>query len=217
MGGLGVLLAYQALRRWLGSGRFLGWFGFLAWRQDGVQGGAFHARHELDDAGVTHVLDQAIDDGVTQLTVRHLATLEAQGGLYFVAFAEEADCLVFLGLVIMLIHSHGEFHFLDHDDFLLLARGSIALVLLVKELAVILYAADGWLGGGRNFYQVEATLAGYFKSFEGRQNSELFTVFVDDADFTRANSVVNANKRLGRTLIDGFLRKRETQGPSNKA
>jgi hypothetical protein len=73
------------------------------------------------------------------------------------------------------------------------------------------------LGGGRNFHQVQTTFAGYFECFEGRQNSELFTVFVNDADFTRANSVVNADKRLGRTLIDGFLRKRETQGPSNKA
>ena len=113
----------------------------------------------------------------------------------------------------MLIHGHGKFHFLDYDDFLLLARGAIALVLLVKELAVILNAADGWLGGGRNFYQVKATLAGYFKSFEGRQNSELFTVLVDDADFTRANSVVNADKRLGRTLIDGFLRETRDTKP----
>jgi hypothetical protein len=117
----------------------------------------------------------------------------------------------------MLIHGHGEFDFLDHDDFLLLARGAIALVLLVKELPVILNATDGWLSGGRNLYQIEAALASYFESFEGRQNSELFTVLVDDADFTRANSVVNADKRLGRTLIDGFLRKRETQSPSNKA
>jgi hypothetical protein len=117
----------------------------------------------------------------------------------------------------VLIHGHGEFHFLDHDDLLLLTRRAIALVLFVKELAVILNAADGRLGGGRDFDQIEATLAGYFESFKGRQNSELFTVFVDDADFTRANSVVNADKRLGRTLIDGFLRKRETQGPSNKA
>jgi hypothetical protein len=117
----------------------------------------------------------------------------------------------------MLVDRDGELDLFDRDDLLLLPRRAVALVLLVEELAVILNAADGWLGGGRNFYQVEATLAGYFKSFEGRQNSELFTVFVDDADFTRANSVVNADKRLGRTLIDGFLRKRETQGPSNKA
>jgi hypothetical protein len=117
----------------------------------------------------------------------------------------------------MLIDSHGEFHFLDHDDFLLLTCRAIALVLLVEKLAVVLNAADRRLRGGRDFDQIQATLAGYFESFKGRENSELFTVFVDDADFTRANSVVNADKRLGRTLIDGFLRKRETQSPSNKA
>jgi hypothetical protein len=214
---LGVLLAYQAWSWRLGGGWLLGWLGFLAWGQDGVERRAFHAGHEFDDAGVAHILNEPVDDGVAQLAVRHLPAFKAQRGLYLVAFAQEPDCLVLLGLVIVLIHSHGEFHFLDHDDFLLFPGRAIALVLLVEKLAVILNAADRRLRGRRDLNQIQATLAGYFESFKGRQNSELFTVFVDDADFTRANSVVNADKRLGRTLIDGFLRKRETQGPSNKA
>jgi hypothetical protein len=103
----------------------------------------------------------------------------------------------------MLIDSHGKLNFLDHDHFLLLTRSAIALVLLVEEFAVILNTADRRLRRGRDFDQIQATLAGYLQSFKGRQNAELFTVFVNDADFTRANSVVNADKRLGRTLIDG--------------
>ncbi len=212
-----MLLSYQAWSWRFRGGWLFGWLGFLAWGQDGVQRGAFHARHELNDAGITHVLNEAVDDGVAQLAVGHLAAFKTQRGLHLVAFAQETDCLVFLGLVIVLIHGHGEFHFFDHDHFLLLAGRAIALVLLVEKLAVILNAADRRLRGGRDLNQIQATLAGYFECFKGRQNSELFTVFVDDADFPRANSVVNADKRLGRTLIDGFLRKRETQGPSNKA
>jgi hypothetical protein len=168
-----------------------------------MQRGAFHARHELDNPCVTHVLNEPVDDGITELAVRHLAALETQRRLDLIAFAQEANRLVLLGLVVMLIDSHGKLNFLDRDHFLLLARRAVALVLLVEEFAVILNAADGRLSGGRNFDQIQATLAGYLQSFKGGQNAELFAVFVNDADFTRANSVVNADKRLGRTLIDG--------------
>src|ERR1700733_5198805 len=212
-----MLLANQTRCRRLGSGGLLRWFGFLARGQDGMERGAFHAGHELHNACVPHVLNEPVDDGVAQLAVGHLAALKTQRSLYLVAFTQETDSLILLGLVVVLVNGHGKLRFLDHDDFLLLTRRAVALVLFVKELAVILNAAYGRLGGGRNFHQVQTTLAGNLQCFEGRQDSELFTVFVDDADFTRANSVVSADKRLGRTLIDGFLRERETQGPSNKA
>jgi hypothetical protein len=178
-----------------------------------MQRGAFHARHELDNPCITHILNEPIDDGITQLAMRHLAAFETQRRLDLIAFAQEANRLVLLGLVIMLVDGHGKLNFLDHDHFLLLARRAVALVLLVKELPVILNAADGRLGRGRNFDQVQATLAGYLQSFKGRQNAELFTVFVNDADFTRANSVVNADKRLGRTLIDGSPPKKRDARP----
>src|SRR3984957_4535844 len=212
-----MLLANQTGCGWLGGGGLLGRFGFLAWGEDGMQRGAFHAGHELHNACIPHVLNEPVDDGVTQFTMGHLAALETQRGLDLVAFTQETNSLVLLGLVIMLVNSHGKLHFLDYDDFLLLARRAVALVLLVKEFAVILNAAYRRLGGGRNFHQIQATLAGNLQCFEGRENSELFTVFVDDADFTRANSVVSADERLGRRLIDGLLRERETQGPSYKA
>src|SRR3984957_15625442 len=206
-----MLLANQTWCGRLGSGGLLWRLGFLSRGQDGVQRRAFHAGHELHYACIPHVLNEPVDDGVAQLTVGHLTTLEAERRLYLVAFTQKTNSLILLGLVVMLVNGHGKLHFLDHDDFLLLARRAVALVLFVKELAVILNAAYRRLGGRRNFHQVQPSLAGNLQSFEGRQDSELFTVFVDDADFTRANSVIGADKRLGRTLIDGFLRKRETQ------
>jgi hypothetical protein len=178
-----------------------------------MQRGAFHARHELHNPCVTHILNEPVDDGITEFAVRHLAAFETQRCLDLIAFAQKTNGLVLLGLVIMLVDRHGKLNFLDHDYFLLLARRAVALVLLVKELAVILNAADGRLSRGRNFDQIQATLAGYFESFKGGQNAELFTVFVNDADFTRANSVVNADKRLGRTLIDGSPPEKRDAGP----
>jgi hypothetical protein len=86
--------------------------------------------------------------------VSHLAAFKAQGRLDLVAFSQETDCLVLLGLVVVLVDGDRELDFLDGDDFLLLARGAVALVLLVEELAVILNAANRRLGGRRDFYQI---------------------------------------------------------------
>jgi hypothetical protein len=50
LGGLGLLVAYQAGGRRLGRGWLLGWLGFLTRSENGVQRGAFHARHEFHNA-----------------------------------------------------------------------------------------------------------------------------------------------------------------------
>ena len=115
---------------------------------------------------------------------------------------KELDGLIFLGLVVVLVHGDGELDFLDDDDLLLLLGGAFALFLLVEEAAVVLDAADGRNGVGRNFHQVEAALAGDLQSFKWRQDAELLAVFVDDADFAGANAIVDADKRLGRTFIE---------------
>src|SRR5580698_7223358 len=91
----------------------------LARRQNRVQNRPFHARHELDHAGVANILNQPIDDLVAQFAVRHLAAAEAQASLHLVAVDEEPHGLILLGLVVMLIHGNGELDFLDDDDLLL--------------------------------------------------------------------------------------------------
>ncbi len=64
-------------RRGLLDGGRLLYLSLLCGREDGVQCGAFHARHEFDDAVVADVEDQAIDDLIAEVAVRHLAALEA--------------------------------------------------------------------------------------------------------------------------------------------
>ena len=86
--------------RRLGLGRFL----LLGRSQNGVQDGAFHARHELHHPSLADVLDQPVDDGVAQFAVRHLPAAEAQAGLDLVAVDEEPHRLIFLGLVIVFVH-----------------------------------------------------------------------------------------------------------------
>ena len=166
----------------------------LRWGKNGVQDRAFHARHELDDSRITDVLNKAVDDVVTELAVGHLAAAEAEAGFHLVAIGEEADGLILLGLVVVLVHGHGELDFLDGDNFLLLSGGTLALFLLVEIAAIVLNAADGRDGSGRNFDQVKAAFAGNLQRLKGRQDAELFAVFVNHANFACANAVVDSDK-----------------------
>ena len=85
---------------------------------------------------------------------------------------------------------------------MLLASGALALFFFVEIAAVILNAADRRNCVGRNLNQVQATLASNLQRLKRRQDAELLAVFVDDADFACANTIVNADKGLGRTFIE---------------
>ena len=179
-------------RRRLGLGRFL-----LAGRgKNCMQNCAFHAGHEFNQACVADVHDKPVDDVVSKLSMRHLAAAEAKARLHFVAFAQEADCLILLRLVVVFVNRNGELDFLDDDDLLLFARGTLALFFLVEITAVILDAADRRNRIGRNLNQIQSTLAGDLQRLKRGQDAELFAVFIDDTDFAGANPVVNTDKRL---------------------
>ena len=167
-----------------------------------MQNRAFHARHELNNRDVNNILDQAIDDVVAEIAVRHLASAETEARLDLVAALQKLDSLVLLGLVVMVVHRDGKLHFLHDDDLLLFARGAFGLFLLVEKAAVVLDAADGRDGIRGDFNQVEPSFAGNLQRFKGRQDPELFPVFVDYANFAGANAIVDANKRLGRTFVE---------------
>lgn len=163
---------------------------------------ALHAGHELDQASIAYIKDEAVNDLVTQVTVSHLATFEAQGRLDLVAFAKEADCLILLGLVVMLVDGDGELDLFDDDDLLLLAGGAVALVLLIEELAVVLDLADRRNGVRGDLYEVESALTGHLEGFKRSHDAELFAVLVDNANFACADTFVGADERLCGTFIN---------------
>jgi hypothetical protein len=85
---------------------------------------------------------------------------------------------------------------------LLFLGGALALFLLVKEAPVVLNTADRGDRAGRNLDQIEAAFAGNLQRLKGRQNAQLFAIFVDNADFARANSIVDADKGLCGTFVE---------------
>jgi hypothetical protein len=167
-----------------------------------MKNGAFHAWHELDNTCIADVLDQPVDDRVAQLAVGHLTAAEAQASLDLVALGEEANRLILLGLVVVIVHGDGELALLDRDHLLLLLGGAITLFLLVEEAPIVLNAADRGNRVGRDLNQIQAAFTGNPQRLKRRKNSKLFAVFVDDADFARTNFLVDADKGLGRTFIE---------------
>jgi len=176
--------------------------GLLGWSQNGVQGGSFHAWHELHQAGVADIQNEAINNLIAQIAMRHLTAFEAQGGLDLVALSQETNRLILLGLVVVLVDGHGEFDLFDDDDLLFLAGSAIALVLLIEELSVVLNLADRRNGVGGDLYQVERSLASHLEGIKGSHDAELFAIFVDDANLAGADAFVGADKRLGGTFIN---------------
>ena len=172
-----------------------------------MQNRAFHSRHEFDDTYIPNVLNQLVDDVVAKVAMGHLAAAKTKAGFDLVAANKKLDGLIFLGLVVMFVDGDGELDLLDHNDFLLLFGGAFALFFLVEEASVVLNAADGGNRVGRYFYQVEPALTGNLERFKRGQDAHLLAVFVDDADLTRANSIVDADKGLCRTFVecDGTL------------
>ena len=113
-----------------------------------MKGGAFHSGHELDQAGISDIEDQTIDNLVAEVAMRHLAALKTKRGLYFVALAEESHGLVLLGLIVVFVDCDGELDLFDDDNLLFLARGALTLVFFVEVFAVVLDLADGRDGIG---------------------------------------------------------------------
>ena len=131
----------------------------------------FHARHELHNPCIAHVLDQPVDDVVAKIAMSHLPALEAQRRLDLVAFRQEPDCLVLLRLIVMLIHSYRELDFLHDDDLLLLPRSPIALVLLVQKFSVILNTAYRRHGIRGNFHQIQPAFASDLQGLKWLQDA----------------------------------------------
>ena len=171
-----------------------------------MQRGAFHARHELYGAGFADIHDEAIDDLVAEITMRHLATLEAQAGLHLVAIAEEAHSLILLGLVVVLVDGDRELDFLDDDDLLLLTCGAVTLVFLVEVLAVVLDLADGRDGVRRDLDEIERLFASHLQGFKGSHDAKLFAVFVDHADFACTDTFVGADKGFSGAFVERWDR-----------
>src|SRR5208337_466841 len=170
--------------------------------QDQMQSVAFLSGSKFHDPFIAEVFDQAFQNFASQSLARHLASAEEDGRLHLVAFGEEAQHVVLLGLVVVIVHVDAELHFLDRDLVLVLLGLALALFLLVQVFPVIHDPANRRLSSGRDFHQVEGFLAGDLERVVRRHDTKLVAFIVDHANFACTNALIGADK----TFIDTVLR-----------
>ena len=108
--------------------------------------------------GLAHfgdVLDELSQELLGDLGVRDLAAAEEDGAFDFVALFEEAQRMVLLELVVVVVRVGTELDLFDLDAVLLLLGLVLLLLLEVGVLAVVDDLGDGGLRGRRDENEVE--------------------------------------------------------------
>jgi hypothetical protein len=159
-----------------------------------VHGIAFHARPEFHNPFVADFSYQPLQNFPSQILVGHFASAEAQAGFYLVALTKKPQNMVSFGHVIVLIHVDAEFYFLQDDLFLVLFGRPFLLFLLVEELTVVHDAANRWLRGGRNLYQIKSLFPGLSCRILRRHNAKLLAIRANHANFPCADPLIHLNK-----------------------
>src|SRR5207249_5125730 len=168
-------------------------------RQDHVEERALLPRLRLDRADLAHLLADAGQDAVADVAMHVLAAAEDDRGLDLLPLAEEADDVVALELVVVLVGLGAELDLLDLDDPLLLLGLLGLLVELVPVLAVVQDAADRRTRVGRDFDEVQALHLRLAQRLVRRHDPQLAAVRPDDADLPGADLVVDPQ-----LLLDGL-------------
>lgn len=146
------------------------------------------------------ILDHAGHNLMTKFLMRVLAATEHERHLDAVAFQEEVLDVTQLGVVVVLLHIGVELHFLDLGAYI----GALGLLLLllhvVAVLAVIHKPADGRLGLGCDFNEIDASTLSELKGFAGGDYTKLCAINIDAPDFRHADLMINAGKRTNSCL-----------------
>lgn len=138
------------------------------------------------------VLGHALKQFPAKVLVRHLAAPEPQGHLYLVSVFQKLEDVAHLHVVVVGVGIGPELDLFDLDDLLLLAGLGLALLRLILEFAEIHDLADRWIGVRGNLDQVQTSLIRHVHGAGGRNNADVFTVGPNQANFRRADIVIDA-------------------------
>src|SRR5258708_39191491 len=67
------------------------------------------------------------------------------------------------------------------------------LIGLVEIFSVIGDLANRWIGGWRDLYEIESTLAGKLDRLKRHHHAQLPAVFIHHSNFTRSDAVIDSN------------------------
>ena len=77
--------------------------------------------------------------------------------------------------------------------------GLMLLAILLSPLALLVFVlteihdpANGWLGLGCNFYQIQSLIPSFGQSVLGGNDSELLAILIDDTNWSNSNLVIDS-------------------------
>lgn len=162
------------------------------WSKDREHLVAFHSGPHLDLADVRQIPLQFFQDARAEFAVGHLAPSEPNRRLNLIAFGQPLARVFHAIAVIVIVGAGAKLYFLDGYDDLFLLRLIGLFLGEVLKLAIVDDFANGWLGVRRDLDQIHALFARRANGVTGIHDSELFTVFGNDADLGHANALVDA-------------------------
>jgi hypothetical protein len=153
----------------------------------------FHARSDFHERVICNFLQQAVHLRSAHFLMSHFAAAMKDHRLYFVPFAKEPNNLILANLKIMFRGRRTKLDFLELRTFLMFALFVRFFVGLVKIFSVVGDLANRRVSGRRNFHQIQSPLFRKLNRFKRRHHTQLPAILIHHANFTRPNSIVDAN------------------------
>src|SRR5664280_2604182 len=146
----------------------------------------------LDFGDVGQLLDDPVEDLLSQFRVRGFSSAEHDRDLYLVTFVQELFDQPGLGIEVTGADLGPVLHLLD-ADVLGLAPRLLGLLRLVElELAVVHDATDGRTRRRGDLHEIEVQAAGQRQRFTGRHHTTLIALVVDEANCVHTNAFIDA-------------------------
>src|SRR5215213_1615386 len=155
----------------------------------------FHPWPCFNFTNVHEILLEFLQYPRTQFTVRHLATAKPDRGFHFVALLEPRARMLHAILVVVIVCSRPELHFLDRDRYLLLLRLVCLLLRFVLVLSEIDDAAYRRIGVRSDLDEIKPLFPGGAHGIAHIHHAELFSVLTNHAHRRHTNSFVDPNRR----------------------
>src|SRR5678816_1341125 len=165
------------------------------WPKDDEHLVPFHPWPCFNFTYIREVLLQFLQYSRTKFTVRHFAAAKPDGGFDFVALLEPLARMLHAILIVMIVRSRPELHFLDRDRHLLLLCFVCLLLRFVLVLSEIDDATNWRIGVGSDLDQVQRLFPGGAHGIAYVHHAQLFSFLTNHAHLRHANSLVDTNRR----------------------
>jgi hypothetical protein len=143
---------------------------------------------------------------MAQLLVYHLSPAKHHRYFNLKATSQKILNMLQLEVIVMFLSLGTKSDFFKLNGMLFLLGRLDLFRLLVKKLAIIHDTAYWRPDIGCDFYQIESTAGGYFKSLVGRDYTDLGAVFIDQPNLRDSDSPINPGSRFVSYTISSVLR-----------